>query len=139
LTFDEIPFIEISPIERVTQKISLAAGDSPEVSQTVTEIETDISKFNKKHLCDVIIEKGEFASQRLLRLAVSYRFAHFNYSGNPNVRNSGTSETADIEELKLIREIVCCIVSEYNQLRKDLNMDYDERELVNGKPNTYIK
>lgn len=73
---------------------------------------------NKEKLCDYLIDKGEFASQKLLKLAVSYRFAFDHYSGNPNVNNGDCEEKANNEEVRLIREIVNCIVQEYNELRK---------------------
>ena len=44
------------------------------------------------------------------------------------------SDTADEEEFRLIRAIVCSIVKEYNQLRKQLKMTYNENEINDGIP-----
>ena len=63
---------------------------------------------------------------------MSYRFAYNYYSGNPETKNSECQKIADDEEFRLIREMICCIVSEYNYYRKALNMNYDENELNTG-------
>ena len=48
----------------------------------------------KKEICDYIIENGEFASQKLLKLAVAYRFAFSRYDGNPeNIAPTVDSDT----------------------------------------------
>ena len=131
-SFEETPFLEISPTRRTTQTMEFKQGEKPKVSQKVEEIITDISLFNKKELCDYIISNGELASQELLKLAVSYRFAHNHYSGNPENKNSSTEDVANEEEFRLIKEIVFCIVKEYNYLRKELRMEYSEKELGSG-------
>ena len=77
---------------------------------------------------------GQVASHELLKLAVSYRFAYAFYTGNKDVKNSEVSDTADEEEFRLIRAIVCSIVKEYNQLRKQLKMTYNENEINDGIP-----
>lgn len=110
-TFEEQPFLEISPIKRVTQKIEIGKPVVPQ--KNIENIETPISKFNKEQLCKYIIDKGEYASQQLLKLAISYRFAYSHYTGNPEVQNSSCEDAADEEEFRLIKQIVCCIVSEY--------------------------
>ena len=43
-------------------------------------------------------------------------------------------DTANEEEFRLIKEVVCCIVSEYNFFRKELKMTYNEIELETGIP-----
>lgn len=130
-SFDDVPFFEISSIHRVVQ-----TGEYDEkggtINQTVEDIETQISQFNKKEICDYIIENGELASQGLLKLAVSYRFAYNNYSGNFKYKYSSTQKVADDEEFRMIRDIVITIVKEYNEMRKLLKLSYDERELNTG-------
>lgn len=133
ISFDEAPFVEVSPTKRVTDKIEFKAGQSPSLSHEESKKVTPISEFNKKQMCDYIISNGEYASQHLLKLAVSYRFAHSNYAGNPAVNNVPT-EVAYEEEIRLIRELVCCIVKEYNILRRELKMEYIESELTTGIP-----
>ena len=97
-------------------------------------IETPISKFNKKELCDYIIQNGDLASQNLLKLAVSYRFASDHYSGNGSGGNVDVKEKADDEEFRMIKEIVIAIVKDYNQLRKELKLPYNEEEISSGVP-----
>lgn len=134
LSFEECPFMEISPTHKITETLNLREGEPLRAERKVEKIETPISQFNKKQLCEYIIENGQYASQKLLKIAVAYRFAYSNYTGNPDVKNSSCAEVANEEEFRLIREMVCCIVSEYNFFRKELKMDYNEQELVNGIP-----
>lgn len=131
-SFEDFPFFEVSPTQRVTQTLNLKSGEPLAFKQNVEDIKTPISEFNKEKLCDYIIDKGEFASQKLLKLAVSYRFAFDHYSGNPNVNNGDCEEEANNEEIRLIREMVNCIVQEYNELRKYLKMNYIESEIQDG-------
>lgn len=133
-TFEEVPFFEITPTHRVNQQLKFEAGKPLAFNQSSEEIETPISQFNKKQLCDYIIEHGEYATQELLKIAISYRFAYSHYEGNPDVKNSSCAEVANDEEFRLIRDMVCCIVSEYNYFRKELKMDYDKAELYTGIP-----
>lgn len=103
ISFDDAPFLEVSPTHRVSKQFTFGEQGST-VKETVEDIDTPISQFNKKELCDYIIEHGDLASQDLLKLAVSYRFAYFHYSGNPECRNSSTQNTANDEEFRMIKE-----------------------------------
>lgn len=132
-SYENSPFIEVSPRHRTTESIKIEAGKPVEHNKKTEDIITPISQFNKQQLCDYIIKNGALASQKLLKLAVSYRFAYEHYSGNPETKNASCSETANAEELRLIREMTICIVSEYNELRKKLKMDYNEDELTTGR------
>lgn len=134
VSFDEAPFLEVSPTKRVTQRTTWGAEQPTRIEQKTEEFETPLSQYNKKKLCEYIIEHGEFASQKLLKIAVAYRFAYSYYDGNRDAKHADCAETANEEEFRLIRELVCCIVSEYNVLRKDLKMDYNEQELNTGIP-----
>lgn len=134
ISFDEAPFVEVSPTKKVTQAAKFGEGQPVQFEQKEEIIDTPISDFNKKELCEYIIDHAEYATQKLLKIAVSYRFAYSYYSGNPNVKNASCQDTANHEEFRLIREMVCCIVSEYNYFRKELKMDYNENELNTGIP-----
>ena len=134
ITFEEAPFLEISPTHRETTTWNIGGEKGSSVSRKTESIETPISKFNKKELCDYIIQNGELASQNLLKLAVSYRFAHEHYSGNDSGGSVDVKEKADDEEFRMIKEIVSTIVKDYNQLRKELKLSYDEEEISSGVP-----
>ena len=97
-------------------------------------VETPLSNFNKKQLCEYIIDNAEYATQKLLKIAVAYRFANFYYTGNSEASMTPWQDTANEEEFRLIKEVVCCIVSEYNFFRKELKMTYNEIELETGIP-----
>lgn len=134
-SFDEAPFVQIGKTERKTKKTTFANDSRPIIEEKTEKFETDLSRFNKKALFDCIIEKGELASQELLKLAVSYRFAYEFYAGNENSKGyTDFLDTANNEEFRLIRELVCCIVREYNILRKELKLPYDKDELETGIP-----
>lgn len=130
ITFDDAPFIEITPTRKTHEKNNLFTGEIVERTETINE--TVFSKFDKKKLCELIISNGDLATQQLLKLSVSYRFAYHHYSGNPEVKNSEMQDTANEEEFSLIKKIICCIVKEYNFFRKELKMDFCEEELVSG-------
>lgn len=132
ITFDDTPFLEISPIHRETVTIKTSRDNSPSFTNKIEDIETPISQFNKMELCDYIIEKGALASQKLLKLAVSYRFAYDHYSGNGNSGSSDAKKTADEEEFRMIKDIVMTVVRDYNQLRKELKLEYNEDEIKTG-------
>lgn len=135
-SFDEEPFIEISPIQRTSQKLEIGKDEPTKFTQKTEEIITPISQFNKQQLCDYIIENGNLASQKLLKTAVSYRFAADRCPKNYEAQDEANKNVtlAIEEETRLIHEMVCCIVSEYNYYRKELRMDYNEDELITGIP-----
>lgn len=136
ISFDDAPFVEIQPTQRYTRTQHID-GEKSIVESKVESIVTDISSYNKKYLTDLIINNGEYASQELLKLAVSYRFAYEFYSGSKRTPNdiNELCQLADEEEYQLIRALVICIVKEYNYLRKELKMAYDEDEATSGKLN----
>lgn len=134
MSFDEAPFVELSKTHIVTQSNLMNDDGTIEIKQEKQQIDNPMSKFNKKMLCEYIIDNSEYATQKLIKIAVAYRFSNYFYEGNPDTKNSSCQETANDEELRLIHEMVCCIVSEYNFLRKKLKMDYNEDELKTGIP-----
>lgn len=134
ISFVDAPFLEISPTYRETTTWNIGGENGSSVSKKEESIETQISKYNKKELCDYIIKNGDLASQKLLKLAVSYRFAYNFYSGNGSGGSGNVKETADDEEFRMIKEIVIVIVKDYNQLRKGLKLPYDKEEISSGIP-----
>lgn len=138
LTFEAAPFLEISPTTKVTQQFKLESETPIQVSTKTEEIDTPLSQDNKIKMCNNIIEHSDLASPKLLKIAMSYRFAFNYYDGNRDGKKSAFSDTANEEEFRLIREMIICIVSEYNKLRKELKMAYDQDELDTGLPKLNI-
>jgi len=132
ISFEASPFLEITKTHRTTCRVNFDENTGTKIESKTVDIETPISQFNKTQMCDYIIEKGEFASQELLKIAVAYRFANSRHSGTEN--NTPESKITNDEEFRLIREMVCCIVKEYNLYRKNLNMEYEAEELETGIP-----
>ena len=68
-----------------------------------------------------------------------YTIAYQNtyYSNNSEGKHYSNESIANEEEFRLIRELVCCVVTEYNFLRKELKMEYDKNELETGKIQLY--
>lgn len=134
ITFDDVPFLEISPTHKETTTIHFSQENGSSMTRKTEDIATPISQFSKKELCDYIIDNDSLASQKLLKLAVSYRFAYDHYSGNGNGGSIDVKDVADEEEFRMIRDIVTTIVQDYNLLRKELKLNFNEEELASGIP-----
>lgn len=130
LTEEKIPFIEIHK-SKYRSEFKFGSMDSG-IEQTKEKTHDDITKFCKKSMCDLIISNGEFATQELLKLAVAYRFVYDNYSGNDKIMNPKVLEVANDEEFVMIRAMVHNIITEFNFLRRELRMTYEENELKTG-------
>ena len=133
ITFEEAPFFEISS-KQETITFNTNENNVSSVKKTTTDVVTPITKFNKKELCAYIIDNDNLASQKLLKLAVSYRFAYDHYSGTRTGGNAIVKKAADDEEIRMIKDIVITIVKDYNLLRKELKLEYNEDELKTGIP-----
>lgn len=134
VSFDDAPFLEISKIKRKTIMTPTCEGELMTISRKNTYIDTPISEFNKATLCDCIIANGDLVSQNLLKIAVSYRFAleHMKLTPECDDKKHAVEETEN-EEVRLLRELVICIVTEYNEMRKYLKLEYEEKELQSGQ------
>ena len=117
LDFKDYPFLEVACVSFDNSKSSDGQNDNSDLSLY----------FDRSQLHEIIISHGDMASQKLLKLAVSHRFAYTQYKDT-----DGNSKTSSEEEFRLMREIVNCIVREYNFLRKELRMSYNEDELLTG-------
>ena len=115
-SFEDYPFIAVSPIHRSKTKVETKDDASLTVSHTEEQIETPESKFTCLKLSELIIDRGKFASPVLLKLAVSYRLVHGLIMDSDVTKN---------EDFRLQGEIVRRIVREYNELRCNLKMDYE--------------
>lgn len=62
IPFEEAPFLEITPTHKETTTFNISKANGSSVTRKTEEIETPISQFNKKELCDYIwkmlIDKG---------------------------------------------------------------------------------
>lgn len=67
-----------------------------------------------------------------MKLAVAYRFAADHYSENGSGGSIDVKDIADEEEFRMIKDIVVAIVQDYNLLRKELKLDYNENEIKTG-------
>jgi hypothetical protein len=124
-THKEIPFLEISKTKKNIKKDFF----SEKVIESTEEIKVDaITAFNKMKLFNQIIEKGQFSSQKLLKLAVSYRYVYEHYLDDTI---SNVDRFRD-EELILIWEIVSNSVKETNEYLKLCAMEYNKIEKKTG-------
>lgn len=124
--FNEVPFLEIHRRE-VNTTINLVDTSLEKNDQYIIDAVTD---FNKLSIANLIIEKGELASEKLLKLAIAYRYVH-NYYTNDNLPVKISEKSKD-EELILIAKIVKTIVREANELKKNVNLEYNTNELDSG-------
>lgn len=130
LSFEEFPFIEIKR-SRINSQENIFTGET--ISEEVRSIEDEITSFNKKELCDYIIDKSEYSSPRVLKLAIAYRYAESNYEGTKKVEDPKVAKAYNDSEFELIKEIVKTIIVEYNEIRKIVNLSYSEYELTTGE------
>ena len=120
---DEIPFIEI-----FRQKHTFSMD--PSVKEETIQIKDAVTEFNKLSIAELIIKKGAYASQELLKLAVAYRFIHPYYADQTMDKNR--LNDYQTEELKLIKKIVKVIVQETNKNLRISSMKYNKNELKTG-------
>ncbi|MFS0820900.1 hypothetical protein [Bacillus sp. 1P02SD] len=130
LSFEEYPFIEIKH-EQVKQQIDVFTGSK--ISEKINPIEDEMTSFNKKEICDYIIKYSEYASPRLLKLAIAYRYAWSNYEGTRKLEDKDILKAFNDAEFNLITEIVKTIIIEYNEMRKIVKLSYSDYELNNGE------
>ncbi|KLV27239.1 hypothetical protein ABW02_06885 [Niallia circulans] len=126
-TIKEIPFLE-SKQNKTVQTRDMITGEI--LQQTEEVIATSISKFNKMELVENIINKKQYASQKLIKLAVAYRYCHEFYLKDDIVPEQ--LKKFQEEELRLIYDIVITVVSETNAKLKFCKMDYIESEIKTG-------
>lgn len=124
--FSEIPFIEIHKSN--TKTVFKLTENS--VTRSEEKITDPVTEFNKINLVERIIDKGELSSERLLKLAVAYRYVHQNYLIEDFPAEQG--EKFKEEEVLLIGQIVKAVVEETNELKKICNLSYNENECSSG-------
>lgn len=79
----EIPFIEIEKRKEIKKRtLDFNNIDFGNFTFNTTEysINDAVTEFNKKKIYEEIISKREFASPKLLKLAVAYRYVHNYYT-----------------------------------------------------------
>lgn len=129
-SLEEFPFIELTRTQ-IKQQSNLFTGEK--ISEEVHSINDEMTSFNKKELCDYIIKNSEYASQKLLKLAIAYRYAWSSYDGTKKLEDAKMSKAFNDAEFELIKEIVKTIIMEYNEMRKIVNLSYSDHELTTGE------
>lgn len=131
--FDEIPFSEI---EKNNKEVKYN-GVKVTVSESI--VEDGITSFNKKAIVKLIIDKNNYASTKLIKLAVAHRYLEDNYLNK--ITNQKIANKFSEDELKVLAELVKTIVRETNRYLKYCSMEYDKKELKKGilNPKVYIK
>lgn len=128
----EFPFFEMS---KKTKNIKTDfLNQSVEVNNTI--VKDGITEFNKKKIDSTIIDKCQFASGELLKLAIAHRYCEDNYQKSIDDKNL-LNQFQD-EELQLIGKMVRLIIKETNELLEICHMDYDGKEISYGVLNMDI-
>ncbi|MCM3789442.1 hypothetical protein M3221_13635 [Domibacillus indicus] len=125
--FEEYPFIELTS-KRVKEVRNLITNRVTKRTEEV--IHNAITDFNKLAIAEKIIDKKEFSTQKLLKLAVAYRFCH-EYS-QFDWEDEERKQAFEKEEVELIANIVKTVIKECNQMLETCHLDYDSKELGNG-------
>ncbi|MFD2627442.1 hypothetical protein [Oceanobacillus kapialis] len=123
IPFNEIPFVEIKK-ERTSSRFDMKNG---KFEREKVDIEDVITEFNKEEIIKRVIDKSEFASQELLKLAVAYRYVHKHYQDETIIKEQ--LDKYQTQELELIKRIVKKIVHETNYKLKFCHMEYNKDEL----------
>jgi hypothetical protein len=121
--FDEYPFFEV---KKTKTKVvtNLKEGH---IRRENVNFSDAITEFNKEELANMIISKGVFASQELLKLSVAYRYVHPYYT-DETIEKEKLNKFQD-QELDLINRIVKLIVKETNEKLKLCSMPYNDDEI----------
>ncbi|NFH74198.1 hypothetical protein FDA25_16850 [Clostridium botulinum] len=130
-TFEEKPFSQIEE-EHTEERIHLSTG---KIEQKITKIENEITKFNKAEMDRLIINKCQYASSNLIKLAVAHRYLEDNYL---TVDGKEISDKFSSKEVIVLAKLVKLIIKETNEKLKYCNMKYDEYEIENSIMNTNI-
>ena len=121
-----IPFIEHNS-ERKTDRISFKDGVSSTSSETIPTNQ-DITDFNKEYIYKLILRNSNYASQALLSLGLAYRFVHRYYL--KDLEKERIKQGMNNEEVKIIHKIVQVVIKEYNWLRKEIGLSYNNEEML---------
>jgi|GEM_PF-2147933 len=89
-----------------------------------------IHSFNKMQLVELIMEKKPYASQKLIKLAVGYRYCHefLNKDGLVEAQY----EKFLVSGLEYIYKIVTTVVRETNEKRESCHLEFIESEKHEG-------
>ncbi|MBG9444025.1 hypothetical protein [Cytobacillus firmus] len=121
--FDEFPFLEIDST-KTKYTYDFQKGIFEKETVNFSDVITD---FNKGKLSTMIIDKGIFASQELLKLAVAYRFVYKYYTDESI--DPLRLEKFQIQEVDLINKIVRLIVRETNEKLMQCKLSYNKDEI----------
>ena len=113
VSFDEAPFWEVKK------------------GKQHQKTEDDVTRVRKIEIANEIIKNSKYAENRLLKLAVAYRYINKNYS-NGDTSHLEEKRKYDIEEIKLLGAMLKLIIKKYNFLARELGLSYSEYELKNG-------
>ncbi|GEK30314.1 hypothetical protein KZO01_06230 [Kurthia zopfii] len=126
-TIYEVPFLEW-----VVKNTSLDA----ETKELKVELEqTDVTKYNKSKIDELVIKNSKYASSELLKLCIAHRFCKSNMVKDLEEK---TQQDFFDEEVMLLRKIVNKIIIETNELLEITHMRYESNEKASGLMNTNI-
>lgn len=133
--FKDIPFLEVEKRKEIQKKVlDFEDVDFDNFTFNTTEFELNdaVTEFSKKKLAELILENSKYSSQRLLKLAVAYRYVHDYYLDN-TLLDDLAKEKFSKQELIIIRNLISTVVIDTNKMLKNCNMEYNKNELKNGR------
>jgi len=133
----QIPFIEMEKrreVKKQTLDFNNIDFNNFTFNTTEYEISDAITEFNKKKISEEILNNKEYASQKLLKLAVSYRFVHEYYTDNTLESKEFLTKFQD-QEIIIIWELIKTIIIETNEKLKECHMEYNKEEMITGEIN----
>lgn len=129
--FEEVPFLEVNK-NKDKKMIDLTTGIT---TQQVVKVVDSITKFSKAEMDKLILEKCQYSSINLIKLAVAHRYLEDNYL---TVDNQKIAEKFADEEVKILGQLVKLVIKETNEKLKYCSMNYDISEIENKIMNVKI-
>lgn len=120
LGFEVAPFIEIS---KTRSSRVHTQGKIPDVSEET--IHDDVTELNKKSIIEQTINNYEYASEKLQKVIIKYRYVHQFYLITDHPQHHKFCE----EEIVLLKELIELIIVETNEIKKLLGFEYNQIEV----------
>lgn len=129
--FEEYPFFDIEST-RLHTTINLENG--MQVRQET--LQNDFTKLNKKQLCQYIIDRANYASSKLLKIAIAYRFMEQHY-GDGETPSNNAIDYFNHQELRLLKNMIETILLEHQELINELELEFNVTQHSNTDFNIY--
>lgn len=120
LSYEEAPYIELSKKIRTIETMGTGG-----YKKEIVEIDNGLADFNELAFVNLVIDNSQYASQLLIKLAVSYRFLII----NRNITNEEYKDKIKNDYDLIVTKYINTIVIETNEHLKYCGMNYNKNEI----------